>query len=74
MTASFEDKFTIQELIARYNHAIDCGNYDAWVDCFAEDGLCKAPRPGVLSAAPNSRSSLNNSRPFELLCPRWATV
>ena len=38
MTASFEDKFAIQELIARYSHAIDYGNYDAWVDCFAEDG------------------------------------
>jgi len=38
MTASFEDKFAIQELIARYSHAIDRGNYDAWVDCFAKDG------------------------------------
>jgi len=29
MTASFDDKFAIQELIARHSHAIDSGNYDA---------------------------------------------
>src|SRR5947209_73059 len=39
MAGSFEDKFVIQELIARYNHAIDFGNYDAWVECFTIDGI-----------------------------------
>jgi uncharacterized protein (TIGR02246 family) len=39
MAGSFEDKFAIQELISRYNHAIDFGNYEAWVDCFTEDGI-----------------------------------
>ena len=39
MAGSFEDKFAIQELISRYNHAIDFGNYDAWGDCFSADGL-----------------------------------
>ncbi len=46
MTASFEDKFAIQELIARYSHAIDSGNYDAWVNCFAEDGAFQGSRSG----------------------------
>ena len=46
MAASFEDKFAIQELIARYSHAIDSGNYDAWVDCFAEDGAFQGSRSG----------------------------
>lgn len=46
MTASFEDKFAIQELIARYSHSIDSGNYDAWVDCFAEDGAFQGSRSG----------------------------
>lgn len=39
MASLFEEKFAIQELIARYNHAIDFGNYEAWVECFAEDGV-----------------------------------
>jgi len=39
MAGSFEDKFAIQELVARYNHAIDFGNYEAWVECFTEDGV-----------------------------------
>ena len=46
MTTSFEDKFAIQELIARYNHAIDFGNYDAWVDCFDEDGVFQSSQFG----------------------------
>lgn len=46
MAASFEEKFAIQELIARYSHAIDFGNYDAWVDCFAEDGAFQGSRVG----------------------------
>ena len=39
MAGSFEDRFEIQELVSRYNHAIDFANYDAWVDCFTEDGI-----------------------------------
>ncbi|MCS6924338.1 MAG: nuclear transport factor 2 family protein [Candidatus Binatia bacterium] len=39
MGSLFEEKFAIQELIARYNHAIDFGNYEAWVECFTEDGV-----------------------------------
>lgn len=39
MAGSFEDKFAIQELISRYNHAIDFGNYDAWVHCFTPEGV-----------------------------------
>lgn len=46
MPASFEDKCAIQELIARYSHAIDSGNYDAWIDCFAEDGAFEGTRAG----------------------------
>jgi ketosteroid isomerase-like protein len=39
MAGTFEDKFAIQELISRYNHAIDFGNYEAWVACFTADGI-----------------------------------
>jgi 3-phenylpropionate/cinnamic acid dioxygenase small subunit len=46
MTAAFEDKCAIQELIARYSHAIDSRNYAAWVNCFAEDGAFEGSRSG----------------------------
>ena len=39
MAGSFEDRFEIQELVSRYNHAIDFADYDAWVDCFTPDGV-----------------------------------
>lgn len=39
MTGSVEDEFEIQQLVRRYNHAIDIANFDAWVDCFTEDGI-----------------------------------
>jgi 3-phenylpropionate/cinnamic acid dioxygenase small subunit len=57
MAGPFEDKFAIQELIARYNHAIDFGNYDAWVECFAEDGVFEG-----LSVAKRSRRAQDRLR------------
>lgn len=32
------DQLEIQELVTRYNHAIDRGDVDAWVECFTPDG------------------------------------
>ena len=32
------DRLEIQELVARYNHAIDRGDTEGWVGCFSEDG------------------------------------
>ena len=32
-----EDKFAIEELIARYNQSLDSGDYVTWVACWAED-------------------------------------
>jgi len=37
MTA--EDYFEIQQLYAKYNHAIDSGNADAYADTFTPDGV-----------------------------------
>jgi uncharacterized protein (TIGR02246 family) len=34
-----EDRLEIQELIARYNRAVDGGDADGWVDTFAPDGV-----------------------------------
>ena len=44
MTALFEDKFAIQELIVRYSHTIDSRDYEGWLACFAEDGAFEASR------------------------------
>ena len=30
MAGSFEDRFGIQELVSRYNHAIDFADYATW--------------------------------------------
>lgn len=38
-----EDLFAIQQLYARYNHAIDFGDADGWAACFTEDGVFSAP-------------------------------
>ncbi len=33
-----EDMLAIQQLYARYNHAIDSGDADGWAACFTADG------------------------------------
>ncbi|PFG73047.1 nuclear transport factor 2 family protein [Tepidiforma thermophila] len=38
MPLSVEDQLAIQQLYARYNHAIDSGNGAAWAACFTPDG------------------------------------
>lgn len=35
---TLEDRLTIQELLARYNHAIDSGDAEGWAATFAPDG------------------------------------
>ncbi|MFN7917913.1 MAG: nuclear transport factor 2 family protein [Vicinamibacterales bacterium] len=37
-TLSTQDYLDIQQLYARYNHAIDTGNAEAWADTFTPDG------------------------------------
>jgi hypothetical protein len=37
-TLATEDVLAIQQLYARYNHAIDAGKGDAWAACFTPDG------------------------------------
>ena len=34
-----EDKFAIDELIARYNQSLDSGDYPTWVACWADDAI-----------------------------------
>ncbi len=42
-----EDKLEIQELIARYNRAVDGGDADGWVDTFTADGVFESLLVGV---------------------------
>ena len=39
MSLSAADKIEIQELVARYNRAIDSGDVEGWVDTFVRDGV-----------------------------------
>ena len=42
-----EDRLEIQELIARYNRAVDGGDADGWVDTFTPDGVFESLLVGV---------------------------
>jgi uncharacterized protein (TIGR02246 family) len=42
-----EDKLEIQELIARYNRAVDGGDADGWVETFTADGVFESLLVGV---------------------------
>jgi hypothetical protein len=42
MTLTPEARFAIQDLYARYNHAIDFGDAAGWVACFTPDGFFSA--------------------------------
>ena len=39
MPSLLEDKFAIEERIARYNHALDQGHYADYLACWCEDGV-----------------------------------
>lgn len=49
MSLSVEDRLEIQELYARYNHAIDFGKADAWAACFTPDGVFTASAAGTFT-------------------------
>ncbi len=39
MSLTWEDRLEIRELVARYDHAIDSGDAEGWIECFTEDGV-----------------------------------
>ena len=53
MILSLEDRLAILELAARYSHAFDYGDTDAWVATFTQDGVLT-----------NGQASLYNSYLF----------
>ena len=42
MALTIEDQLEIHGLVARYNHAVDSGNGDAYADTFTADGILDA--------------------------------
>lgn len=51
MALTTEDRLAIQELYARYNHAIDLGDPKGWAATFTEDGVFSAPTTGTFEGA-----------------------
>ena len=43
MTISGADRGAIMDLQARYVHLYDSGDFEGWIQCFAEDGIYEAP-------------------------------
>ena len=74
MNTTIEDKLAIEELIARYNHSIDGGDYGTWLDCWSEDAVMDGVgqyRTGIAairefanSYEANHRSRINGLRHF----------
>jgi hypothetical protein len=46
MPLTVEDQLDIQQLYARYNHAIDAGQADQWAGCFTADGVFSSGASG----------------------------
>lgn len=46
MPLTVEDQLDIQQLYARYNHAIDSGQADQWAACFTSDGIFSSGASG----------------------------
>ncbi len=46
MSLSVEDQLAIQQLYARYNHAIDFGRAEEWANCFTADGVFSSGAAG----------------------------
>lgn len=48
-TLTLEDQLAIQQLYARYNHAIDSGNGAGWAECFTADGSFNSGASGAFT-------------------------
>jgi uncharacterized protein (TIGR02246 family) len=46
MAPTIEDRFAINDLFVRYTTALDAGDVDTIVNCFAEDGALESPLVG----------------------------
>lgn len=49
MALNVTDQLAIQQLYARYNHAIDSGKAEEWAACFTPDGVFSAGSAGTFT-------------------------
>jgi len=68
MALSIEDHLAIQQLVARYSHAIDSGDGRGWAETFVEDGVLDA---GLLQLeGRDALRSFADSFPSSVRAPR----
>jgi uncharacterized protein (TIGR02246 family) len=68
MTISTEDHLAILQLVARYNHAIDGGDGEAFADAFTEDGVLDAG--AFVLEGRDALRAFANSFPTTMRAPR----
>ena len=54
---SIEDRLDINDLFVRYTCAIDAGDVETLIGCFAEDGSLESPAVGTYAGRPAIRES-----------------
>lgn len=64
-----EDRLEIQELYARYNHAIDFGDGPAWAACFSADGTFESG--GTVTTGPDALAGFASAFPTRLKARHW---
>src|SRR5439155_8062892 len=71
MGLSVEDQLAIDQLYARYNHAIDAGKGETWAGCFTPDGTFKS---GPLDLAGSEKlAEFATAFPTRLKARHWIT-
>jgi uncharacterized protein (TIGR02246 family) len=65
---STEDRMAIQQLAARYNHAIDSGDGAAYAGTFVEDGVLDAGQ--LVLEGREALEQFASAFPGSVLCPR----
>jgi hypothetical protein len=68
-TLSTEDTLAIQQLYARYNHAIDSGDGAGWAACFTGDGTFTSAT-GTFTGA-EQLAAFGNAFPSRLKARHW---
>lgn len=71
MTLTAEDKIAIAELAARYNHAVDHREADAWADLFTPDGRVEVNGGLLAESREGLRAYVENARKLPAKRRHW---
>ena len=69
MNPTLEDKLAIEELIARYNHSIDSGDWPTWLDCWTEDAVLDGIGKYLVGKAAITEFANNYERDYASMMP-----